>query len=155
MELDQHKDWLLERIAAGIPQDHIRIDLEAHHGLKISSSTFSRKLSEWKVKTRRDKLQDSEELRERVAHCFHELALTDSETYKKLEEEGFSIGKARLALLRKDMGLFKKCPAADCELAEGAIAKALLQEIKNGGIERMGRRELYSYLRAKYNVVGR
>lgn len=155
MDLTEHRDYILEQKNAGKPHDSIRKDLETEHGITISSSTFKRKLAEWSVRTNRKKLEDSEELRARVAHCFHELRLTDDQTYKKLEEEGFSIGKSRLARFRKEMGLFKRCPAADSELAEGAIAKALLQEIKNGGIEQMGRRQLYEYLRAKYNVVGR
>lgn len=155
MDLAPHKDFLLERLTAGKSHATILKDLETEHGVKCSTSTFHRNLHEWGVKTKRDKWEDSEELRARVAYCFHELRLTDAQTYTKLEEEGFSVGKARLGKLRKEMGLFKRCPARDEELAEGAIAKALLQEIRNGGIEQMGRKQLYEYLRAKYNVVGR
>ncbi|KAK4508353.1 hypothetical protein PRZ48_002091 [Zasmidium cellare] len=156
VDMDQHKDFILERLKAGKPHVTVLKDLETERDLKISSSTLKRALTEWKFRAnKREKLDDTEELRARVAYFFHELRLTDDETQKRLEEEGFSIGKIRLARLRKEMGLYKKCPPKEQELAEGAIAKALLQEIKNGGIEQMGRTKLYNYLRAKYNVVGR
>ena len=156
INLEDRRDWITERVAAGITQDEIRRELEQHHGVKIGRSKLMQQLAKWNVTARRPAYKDSEELRERVAHCFHVLRLTDEKTREMLESEGFNIGEKRIARLRKEMGLLKRIPAEERDDAEAAIAKLLHQELKNGNnIRELGRKQLYKHIRSRYNVIGR
>lgn len=156
IDLEGRREWITERVAAGVTQEEIRRELEAHYGIKIGRSKLMQQLAKWNVTARRPAYQDSDELRERVAHCFHVLRLTDEKTQEMLEKEGYNIGSKRIARLRKEMGLLKRIPAEERDDAEAAIAKLLHQELKDGNnIRELGRKQLYKHIRSKYNVVGR
>lgn len=154
--LDDRREWITERVAAGITQEEIRRELEEQHGVKIGRSKLMQQLATWNITARRPAYKDSEELRERVAHCFHVLRFTDEKTRELLEKEGYNIGEKRIARLRKEMGLLKRIPASERDDAEAAIAQLLHQELKDGNkIRELGRQQLYKHIRSRYNVVGR
>lgn len=158
---DPWREFIIERLSNGVAHLDLCNELAEKYGVTISRRTLQRQLAAWNVQTRRQTRTDYrtannlEDLRVRIAHTFHILRLSDKEACAILEAEGYTIGRQRYARLRKELGLYKRVPAEKQDEAEAAIEAVLKKELDTSVVETYGRRHLYSYLRSKYNVVGR
>ena len=120
-----------------------------------SRATLTRALAGWNIISRRRPLATTAALRDRVAHAFFHLRLSDSETITILEIDGFAPGKKTLAKLRRSTGLYKRVPSDKIEEVEQAMREALKNEMETGHIEDFGRGHLYTWMRSRYNLIGR
>lgn len=154
VNLAPHRLWITTCVAAGLLHERIVEQLN-EAGLAVSVATLRRNLSDWGVRSRRPKCEDSEWLRGRIAHAFYITRTTDEETSQELEEDGFPINPQRIAKIRKDMGLYKQVSAADLPLAQELMEAILKHELDLGEVENFGKNFLYTKMRSKYNIVSR
>jgi hypothetical protein len=76
--------------------------------IRVPERTLTKLLLQWGLRINRPPAKDTAELRARVTEIFRDGYLTDIETSRVLEQEGFTVGQRRVARLRKEMGLFKR-----------------------------------------------
>ena len=149
----QIERWIEEKM----PIDNMRSQL-ALTGIRVGRTVFKEHLNAWGLQLEaalRPHFQDSQALRDRLQHCFRELRASDKETVRILEAEGFVIGIRRVARLRKEMGLMKRLEGNNAIAMEAAATEALQNELDSGHVEDFGRGHLYTYMRSKYQIVGR
>ena len=92
----------------GLPILSITTKLQQECNVKIPEKTLTKLLCQWGVRVNRPPAKDTPELRARIVELFRYETLTDEETARVLESEGFVIGQRKLARMRKEMGLFKR-----------------------------------------------
>lgn len=154
INLDPWRDTIAGWIRDGLKQDEICEELQAI-GVSISDITLRRRLKEWNIKVNRPPVEHILALRARITEIFHSFRLTDEETLQILEIDGFKVGHRKLGIIRRELGLKKRLDPLQHEAIEAAVRDVLQQELDQGHIEDLGRRNLYSYMRSKYNVIGR
>jgi hypothetical protein len=86
----------------------IRLKLMEEHNIRVPERTLTKLLCQWGLRINRPPTKDSAELRARITEIFRDGYLTDAETSRVLEQEGFTVGQRKIARMRKEMGLFKK-----------------------------------------------
>ena len=154
IDLSSSKDYIQRRVSEGATQEQIVQELQ-EQGVQTSKATLRRSMAAWKIRCRRPVIEDSEALRNSLTNCVVDLRLTDEETARKLEADGFVIGARMVKNLRKKLGLLKRVTAENIETAVAITTAALEQELQDGHVEDYGRGHLYAYMRSKYHVIGR
>lgn len=139
---------------ASWPYEDMRTAIQQETGLSISLATFKRRLSEIGIRTHFGN-EDSIELRTRVTYIFSALRLSDVDTVDILERDGFKVNLRGLGHLRRKMGLKKKTKAADFDKVDEHLRLLLRLELDTNNIAGFGEGNLYTYMRSKYNVVGK
>lgn len=144
-QIEEWRDasWSYEEMRATIQQDT---------GLKISDSSFKRRLREMGIQTRLV-TDDTLELRTRVTYIFSALRLSDADTVDILTRDGFKINTRGLGRLRRKIGLKKRTQQADFDEVEEHLRLLLRLELDTNNIAGFGEGHLYTYMRSKYNVI--
>ena len=150
--LAQLRTWVQEE---GVSYDEICTRLHDQHGISVGYSTLRRALGQADIRARGKDYKDSAELRARIVYLFHAVQTTDEESIRILKHDGFEVGQRRLQQMRLAMGLLKRIPPERRQEVDAAMKAALDQEMEQGHLEDYGRMQLYTYIRSKYNIVGR
>ncbi|CAK1356560.1 hypothetical protein CB0940_12140 [Cercospora beticola] len=154
--LDDHKDFIIDSIdVLGLTQAEVCAELRDSHDLNIGRSTLVKALARWGFRTRRVNFEDTPALRMRLQNYFHQTTKTDAEIAALLTADGMDVTCVRVRKLRKDMGLYKRVDADRRDVAENTVEELLKLEFQNEEIRNMGHKQLYRYMRKKYNVAGR
>ena len=159
VDLAPYKEQIELWIETGLTMQAILQQLN-RQGVRISLATYKRALARMQIRSRpaiRPRAVISQALLQRIYAIFMDLRLTDADSERLLEHEGFVIGRRRLQRLRLTMGLKKEVPYGSEEEEEllNAIRIALEQEYQEGHIADFGRNAVYSYMRSKYSFIGR
>ena len=154
IDLSQWQNELRQWVKDGKEQEEIRAEL-LNQGIKVGRTALVNKLAELGIRARRPKIRDTPTLRARIAVLFYQVRLKDEQLVRILEYDGFSIGLKRLRTIRTDMGLRKQIQRGQAEAVEQQIRKVLKEELDQGNVEDYGRKHLYTYMRQKYNLIGR
>jgi hypothetical protein len=134
--------------------EDMRIAIQQESGTAISLATFKRRLHEMGIQTR-FMTEDTLELRTRVAYIFSALRLNDVDTVDILERDGFKVNVRGLGRLRRKIGLKKRTQQADFEEVNEHLRSLLRLELDTNNISGFGEGHLYTYMRSKYNVIGK
>ncbi|KAF2206555.1 hypothetical protein CERZMDRAFT_89180 [Cercospora zeae-maydis SCOH1-5] len=154
--LDEHKDFIIDSIdVLGLTQAEVCAELRDSHDLHVGRSTLVKALARWGFRTRRSNFEDTPALRMRLQNYFHGTTKTDAEIADLLTADGMDVTTARVSKLRKDMGLYKRVDADRRDAAENTVEELLKLEFQDENIRNMGHKQLYRYMRNKYNVTGR
>ncbi|KAM3415111.1 hypothetical protein BST61_g10240 [Cercospora zeina] len=154
--LEEHKDFIIDAIdVLGLTQAEVCAELRDSHDLNVGRSTLTKALARWGLRTRRSNFDDTPALRMRLQNYFHGTTKTDAEIADLLTADGMDVTTARVRKLRKDMGLYKRVDADRRDVAEGTVEELLKLEFQDEDIRNMGHKQLYRYMRKKYNVTGR
>lgn len=147
---DQIRDWQALRWN----HDQMRAYIEEATGMPLAVRTFKRKIKEMGLSSHLF-TKDSPQLRAVVLNAYSNLRLTDAETVAILALDGFETNVRGLARIRKRMGLRKRVERGDFEAADAQLHELLSQELDTNNISGFGAGNLYTFMRSKYNVVGR
>lgn len=154
LELGNWEDQIRSWQRLGVTHSQMRTQIEEATDTRISASTWGRRLREMGIQTKPPVL-DTVELRTRIAYLFSALRLTDADTIDVLARDGFTINTRALARIRKDMGLRKSTSREDFEAVDEQLRALLKQELDMNTISGFGEGNLYTYMRSKYNVIGK
>ena len=157
IDLRPHQDQLQQWVTNYIRQDDIRSRLLQQHGITISRTALTDELRRLDIKRHNERLTEHQIglLRIRIAHIFYALRLTDKETIKVLQADGFKLSIQKLAKIRKSIGLYKHVLADSIQAVTDRIEEVLKHKYREGNIKDLRRRILYNKMRSKYNLVSR
>lgn len=147
---DQIRVW----VDHGWTHQQMRETIEEATGISISRSTWIRRCRDMNISLV-PPVQDSPELRARIAYIFSALRLTDADTIDILTRDGFILSPSALIRIRRDMGLRKSTRATNSEEMDQQLRELLRSELDTNNISGYGKGNLYTYMRSKYNVVRR
>lgn len=154
VRLDEYRDqiraWLQED---GYTQSDV-IDALAHNGQRVSARSLQRELQRLGISIR-PRTQVTPELLQLIEELFRNNHQTDHEMLQVLQVHGHEVTPRALARIRKELGLYKRVEAEDEQEAETEARKVLAKELDEGHVENFGVRNLYTYLRAEYGLIGR
>ncbi|KAL3424567.1 HD domain-containing protein [Phlyctema vagabunda] len=108
ISLDVHKDYIIKLFSEdGLSTDEIVARLNAEYDVEISERTISRRLGEWNVSRKKNRVISTQELRDRITHHYNKN-LNDAEISLALKDEGFDVNPRNLSRLRKKMNLRRR-----------------------------------------------
>lgn len=159
LDIEPLRAEILEWHNEGLTMGAIVDKIQETSGLQISVPTLKRRFNNWGMTSHKIQIanQNPDRLYNRVAECFA-LRMTDAQTLKLLEEEGWDLSLRTLRRVRVRLGLRKIIFAGQEEEKLREIRDALQKEYDEGlldNIEHLSSETLYSYMRSKYNIVGR
>lgn len=146
------QDWLND----GCTYADIADRLLVSYDIWCSPKSVQRAVKAAGIQVREPQWQNTPQLRARVIYLFHNTSLTDDEMADLLKLDGHVIGARRLQTYRlHELGLKKRLLRHQHAEMDRTIDEILGKEMEEGHIEDYGRRNLYQYIRSKYNIVGR
>jgi hypothetical protein len=80
--------------------------LNLSYDTKVTARTVRRRLKDWNI-TKCTRVQDTAELRARIAYFFCVLGFTDSEMLHALKLEGYQIERIALVQIRREQKLWR------------------------------------------------
>lgn len=107
-DIEPLKDIIVDWRRQGMILVDIRLKLMEEYNIRVPERTLTKLLCQWGLRINRPPTKDSAELRTRITEIFRDGRLTDAETSRVLEQEGFTVGQRKVARMRKEMGLFKR-----------------------------------------------
>ena len=158
IDLSRYKEIIISQFQNNTSAESIAEYLLLTYQVKVTEKTIRRRLHEWGI-GRRNFLEDTPELRTRIAGLYYNFCFSDREIVKVLEKEGYSVTPWNLGSLRRKMGLKRKVDHTNREEADEALFEAVQKELDKGDIEGLGRDYLYTYFRmhghnvARYNRI--
>ena len=90
ISLAQYKDVIVAKFQDGTSACAISEFLFSNFQIRVEQKTIRRRLHEWGI-TRRTKVDDSPQLRARIAILFYNCCLSDKNILNILQQEGYSI----------------------------------------------------------------
>lgn len=106
--LEDHKDLIIKLFSEddlSIIDIARRLNLE--YGLDISERTISRRLTEWKVPRKKQRIPPTQDLRDRILFHYNKN-LNDEQIASALQTEGYEIKVRNLARLRQKLGMRRR-----------------------------------------------
>ena len=79
--------------------------------------------------------------------------MNDMTSLQMLKADGYDIKIATARRLRRSLGLRKQYNSSQYEDMEKEIRDIVSRELGHGNVSNYGRRELYAYMRSKYDIV--
>jgi hypothetical protein len=95
LDWGQYRSQITEQYESGASHDTILHNLATTTGVTITRQHLLRLLRSWGVSARRQRLQVTDELIERIKHSFFALALNDKEIVQDLEQDGIHVSKVK------------------------------------------------------------
>jgi hypothetical protein len=120
----------------------------------VEQKTIRRRLQEWGI-TRRTKVDDTPQLRARIAILFYNCCLSDKNILNILQQEGYSISSWSLIRIRKEMGIKRRIDPQNLEEADRELLELVQRELDKGTIEGLGRGNLHAYFRTNMHIASR
>ena len=154
IDLSRYKKIIISRFEDDISAESIAEYLWQTYHLKVTEKTIRRRLREWGI-GRRNFLEDTPELRARIAGLYYNFCFSDKEIINVLEREGYPITSWNLSSLRRKIGLKRKVDSLNREEADETLFEAVQKELDKGDIEGLGRGHLYTYFRMHGHNVAR
>ncbi|KAB8212699.1 hypothetical protein BDV33DRAFT_211000 [Aspergillus novoparasiticus] len=153
IDLSQYKEIIISRFQDDVSAESIADYLLSTFRVKVTEKTIRRRLLEWGV-SRRTYLEDTPELRARIAGLYYNFCFSDKEILDALKQEGYPVTSWNLASLRRKMGLKRKVDLLSRDEADKALLEIVQKELDKGEIEGLGRGHLYTYFRMHgYNIT--
>jgi hypothetical protein len=147
-------DQIVVWFAASWTLEDVRTAIKNITEVSFSKRTFQRRLQELHISPR-PCIQYSTALRTRITYIFSALRLTDAATIEILNIDGFKLSIRTLRRIRKEMGLLKRLRLDDAEELIQYLIMLVATELDNNDASNFGRGNFYTYMRSKYNIVGR
>lgn len=154
ISLVPYKDTIIAKFQDGTSAAAISEFLFHNFQIRVEQKTIRRRLREWGI-TRRTKVDDTPQLRARIAILFYNCCLSDKNILNILQQEGYSISSWSLIRIRKEMGIKRRIEPQNLEEADRELLGLVQKELDKGGIEGLGRGNLYAYFRTNMQIASR
>jgi len=154
LNFEEWREQVVQWIEQGVGHEEMRQNILEATGKVISERTWRRYLKAMNLQTYQ-RVEVTPELRDRIRFIFATLRLTDADTVDVLRLDGFGVSVRRVRSIRKEMGLKKCVPRELHALTDDLTREVLREELDSNRIAGYGRGNLYTYMRSKYNLVGR
>ncbi|KAG9235067.1 hypothetical protein BJ875DRAFT_460053 [Amylocarpus encephaloides] len=106
--LEPYKDLIVQLFSEDdLPIIDIARKLNLEHGLDISERTISRRLTQWNIPRKKQRLVTSQELRDRIIFHYNKN-LNDDQIAAELAVEGYEIRTRNLGRMRQKIGLRRR-----------------------------------------------
>jgi len=106
--LEEHKSLIIRLFTEDdLSISDIARKLNHDHGLDISERTISRRLTAWKVPRKKQRIEPSQELHDRILFHYNKN-LNDEQIAGALRTEGYDIKTRNLARLRQKLGMRRR-----------------------------------------------
>ena len=157
IDLTPFQDRITAWVAEGRPAPVICELLEQRYDVAVRRTKLQRTLREWGVSYGRQNLSQDmrDELQAKLEFFFHELRITDVQAVRLLALQNLHYSIATIRRHRRALGLLKRTPNAVEDEYKEWVRLILQHELDTGTPEDLGRKNLYVYMRARYNVIGR
>lgn len=147
IDLESYKQEIVTLFLSGSTADSIADHLlQLYEITNISGRTIRRRLNTWGI-SKRQKTEDSPQLRARISVLFYQCCLADKEMLGVLQQEGYTLGEYGLQRIRLNLGLSRKISILDREKADAKLLEIVQEELDKGTIEGYGRGYLHTYFR--------
>ena len=156
IDLSPFQDRITAWVAEGRPAPVI-CELLQQYDVAVGRTKLQQSLREWGVSYGRTNLsQEMEnELQATLVFFFHELRITDIQAVRLLALQGLHYSIETIGRRRRALGLLKRTPRGVEDEYKEWVKVILQHELDKGTPEDLGRKNLYVYMRARYNIVGR
>jgi hypothetical protein len=154
IDLEPYKESIIDAYQSGSKRAEIVKFMFDHYAVEISVRTLATRLKTWDIFVQR-RVQDTPNLRARIAALFYESCLSDEIILRALHVEGFTITLWSLIRLRKTMGIKRRLVTDDVAQADRDLEAIVQAEFDKGSIEGYGRGHLYTHFRSQYHIASR
>lgn len=134
--LEPYKESIIKLFSEdNVPIIDIARQLNINHGLDVSERTISRRLTAWGVRRKKDRVNFTDQLRDRMIFHYNKN-LNDEQISAALLTEGFEIKPRNLARLRQRHGMRRRAKYSafrEYSDEEVDLPSATLGEVPSGG----------------------
>ena len=156
IDLEVYKEEILRRRNIDENASQILAWLHLVKNIDISIDTLKRRLKAWGAEPKRQRTEDSEELRAAILFKFYSATLDDDEMLRALQLDGHILGMSALRRIRWEMGLLRGIsPFEDRVQADRCIEEAVKNQLAKGIIQGYGRTFLYTHMRQSGLIAAR
>jgi hypothetical protein len=156
LHLDRFKESIIQQRKDGATISSIIEYLRLEHGISVSRTTLTGKLSCWDATPKQVRTVVTDQLRQEIRHSFLQLGLSDKHCLARLEREGFRISLGGLRRLRKEEGLVRRLSPDQIQQIEHDLRLFFKHEqYRENVVKRMGRGSLRVHMRQSGFVASR
>ncbi|KAJ6436054.1 dynamin family domain-containing protein [Purpureocillium lavendulum] len=149
--IDQYRDYVSALYLDGVSRSKIRYKLRRHFHVAVDLSTITRRIAKWGLPRQQSRTCESPELVEAIRDLIFRVGLTEKQTLKVLQRQGWTITARGLKRIRlhPDRRWVRRVDSDEERLALLAKTEQVIIEMtqRSNAIAGYGRRLLQPYLR--------
>lgn len=111
VDVDQHKELILQLYQTKTPWAKIEDILLTQHGCKIKAKSIHRRFKEWDTSLNRVYTDETDALKDQIRSYWADRSTrpkTDDELHRKLWADGFTVSLTAVARIRSELRLFRR-----------------------------------------------